>query len=185
MRKSLFIILPMILSVIVVVICTGLQMDDYQPVSVTKKLTSQNPTDANQTTMGQIATTTDTTTTTKNFFSIILSFVGDCLCATDARTSYENCFEEVAKVKEPEYFLEKVSEIFKTDDFTIADCENVYSDSKNLQMSDKGQYSDPNIEAYWFKTSAKNAKILSVGGIDMVSTSNNHINDYGQQGHTV
>lgn len=128
-------------------------------------------------------TTTVPETTTNPDFTIELSFVGDCLCATDARTSYANCFEEVANKKKPEYFLKKVNKYFLYDDFTIADCENVYSDSKNLVMSDKGQYANPNVRAFWFKTAAKNANILSVGGIDLVSISNNHINDYGEQGH--
>lgn len=57
--------------------------------------------------------------------------------------------------------------------------ENVYSDSKKLKVSDKGQYADPNVRAFWFKSPAKKCKILSAGGIDMVSISNNHINDYG------
>ncbi len=122
--------------------------------------------------------------TTDSSFNITLSFVGDMLCATNEGMYYENCFEEVASKKKPSYFLKKVSKYFKSDDFTIADCENVYSDSENLQVSDKGQYDNPGIEAYWFKTKAKNAKILSAGGIDMVSIDNNHINDYGTQGYS-
>lgn len=66
----------------------------------------------------------------------------------------------------------------------MADCENVYSDSKNLKVRDKGQYADPRMRAFWFKSAAKNAAILSAGGIDGVSISNNHINDYGEQGHS-
>lgn len=121
--------------------------------------------------------------TTDNTFTIKLSFVGDCLCATDEYTNYENCFNDVADAKEPSYFLEKVSDIFLNDDFTMADCENVFSDNSDLSVSDKGQYADPNMEAYWFKSAAKNASILSSGGIDGVSISNNHINDYGTTGH--
>lgn len=130
-------------------------------------------------------TTKDSSTvaTTAPANTIKLSFVGDCLCATDENTSYENCFNDVAKAKNPSYFLEKVNSYFLNDDFTIADCENVYSDSKKLKVSDKGQYADPNVRAFWFKSPAKNAKILLAGGIDMVSISNNHINDYGLEGH--
>ena len=130
-------------------------------------------------------TTKDSSTvaTTAPANTIKLSFVGVCLCATDEITSYENCFNDVAKAKNPSYFLEKVNSYFLNDDFTIADCENVYSDSKKLKVSDKGQYADPYVRACWFKSPAKNAKILSAGGIDMVSISNNHINDYGLEGH--
>lgn len=179
MKKSL-IIIPIILSVIIICIFYGLTEDYYgtSTVSTNDVKTSENvASNIVETTSAVPETTTDPT------FTIELSFVGDCLCATDARTSYANCFEEVAERENPEYFLKKVSNYFLNDDFTVADCENVYSDSTNLTMSDKGQIADPDIEAYWFKTSAKNARILSVGGIDMVSIENNHINDYGQQGH--
>ena len=121
--------------------------------------------------------------TTPSGFSITLSFIGDCLCATDENTHYENCFNDIADIKPASYFFKKVNSYFLQDDFTIADCENVFSDSDNLQISDKGQYQDPDIEAYWFKSKAKNAEILKAGGIDCVSISNNHINDYGTTGH--
>lgn len=179
MKKSL-IIIPLILSVFTIFIFSQLMEKHTSTVttsgvsSQTKEL-SQKPTNIE---------TTSLETTTDNSFTIKLSFVGDCLCATDARTSYANCFEEVAERENPEYFLSKVSHLFSSDDFTIADCENVYSDSQNLSMRDKGQIADPTIEAYWFKTKSKNANILSVGGIDMVSIENNHIDDYGSQGHS-
>lgn len=121
--------------------------------------------------------------TTSNTFTITLSFVGDCLCATNENLYYPNCFNEVADREKPSYFLEKVNSYFFNDDFTVADCENVFSDSAHLKVSDKGQYENPDIEAYWFKSAAKNAQILSAGGIDCVSISNNHINDYGEQGY--
>ncbi len=127
-------------------------------------------------------TTTPKPTTKKPSFDIQMHFVGDMLCATDARTDYEGCFEDVASSEEPSYFLSEVSDLFKNDDITIADCENVYSD-KDLPISEKGQSKDPNIEAYWFKTKAKNAQILKAGGIEYVSIDNNHIEDYGDKGH--
>ena len=127
--------------------------------------------------------TTTAEATTKAPFTIQMHFIGDMLCATDARTDYENCFEDVAAAQDPSYFLSEVSFLFKNDDITIGDAENVYSDSNNLVMAEKGQTADPNIEAYWFKTKTKNAKILSVGGIDYVSIDNNHIEDYGDKGH--
>lgn len=129
----------------------------------------------------ELATVTETTTS--NSFDITLSFIGDCLCATDEFTNYANCFNDVADREAPSYFLKKVSSYFLNDDFTVGDCENVFSDSSNLKVRDKGQYDNPGIEAYWFKSSSKNASILSSGGIDCVSISNNHINDYGSQGY--
>ena len=125
--------------------------------------------------------TTTQETTAKPEFTIQMHFVGDLLCATDARTSYENCFNDVADSVDPSYFLSEVSFLFKNDDITIGDAENVYS-NKDLPISEKGQTANPGIEAYWFKTKTKNARILSEGGIDYVSIDNNHIEDYGEQG---
>ena len=187
MKKSL-IVIPLVLSVLTIFIVSQLTEEHYVATSYSKQMhqhTEASVISANSKT--NTTTPTETTaleTTTDNSFSITLSFVGDCLCATDARTSYANCFEEVAEREEPEYFLSKVSHLFLNDDFTIADCENVFSDNENLSMRDKGQIANPDIEAYWFKTKSKNANILSVGGIDMVSIENNHIDDYGVQGHS-
>lgn len=189
MRKSL-IAIPLILSVLTIFIISQLMEEHSVTPYIYKNSFQSAEISANSAAIEttELETTTlDTTALSANAvpsFTIKLSFVGDCLCATDARTSYANCFEEVADREDPEYFLSKVSHLFLNDDFTIADCENVFSDSKNLTMRDKGQIANPDIEAYWFKTKAKNANILSVGGIDMVSIENNHIDDYGSQGHS-
>lgn len=176
MKKLLIFILPLLLTAGVV----------FLSIKVTKKdsVFVSNMESFSETTETTTINETTTEETTNPNFSITLSFVGDCLCATDARTSYTNSFEEVANREPAEYFLSEVSHLFLNDDFTVADCENVFSDSKNLVMSDKGQHKDPDIEAYWFKYKASGANILKVGGIDMVSIDNNHINDYGLKGHT-
>lgn len=187
MKKSL-ITIPLILSVLTIFVTFQLTEEHYVATSYLGQTSQDAESSASlansETDISDNAETTALESTTDNSFSITLSFVGDCLCATDARTSYANCFEEVADREEPEYFLSKVSHLFLNDDFTIADCENVFSDSENLLMRDKGQIANPDIEAYWFKTKTKNANILSVGGIDMVSIENNHIDDYGTQGHS-
>lgn len=185
--KKFSIIMSILLSALAIFAVIQLTEDHYvSTLSSDNRVENNNISEVHsdaKTTNKIIAEDTTAAPATSDSFSITLSFVGDCLCATNEYTSYPNCFEEVASKEAPEYFLKKVSKYFKNDDFTIADCENVYSDSSNLTVSDKGQYADPDIEAYWFKTSAKNAQILSAGGIDLVSISNNHINDYGQQGH--
>ena len=80
-------------------------------------------------------TTKDSSTvaTTTPANTIKLSFVGDCLCATDENASYENCFNDVAKAKNPSYFLEKVNSYFLMMTLQIADCENVYSDQQEVE----------------------------------------------------
>jgi poly-gamma-glutamate synthesis protein (capsule biosynthesis protein) len=135
-------------------------------------------------------------------FTINMNFVGDLLLATDEYTAYENCFNDVADVQSPDYFLSQVSDIFLNDDITVGDCENVFSDSDGLTVSDKGQYTaaeeyaaavaaaqaagqeipENDFQAFWFKSKSSNANIISAGGVDIVSIDNNHINDYGQQG---
>lgn len=187
MKKSL-IIIPLILSVFTIFIVSQLTEEHYVTTSYSEQTSKNSETSIAiadlETSVVTDAESTVLETTTDNSFTITLSFVGDCLCATDARTSYANCFEEMADSEAPEYFLSKVNHLFLSDDFTIADCENVFSDSNGLLMRDKGQIANPDIEAYWFKTKSKNANILSVGGIDMVSIENNHINDYGAKGHS-
>ena len=180
MRK-LLLILPVVLCLLAVA-ATWKFSESHMDSDFRK----QSPGETSSQTVAEMVTTTPYVEepTTESPFTIQLHFVGDCLCATDARTHYENCFNDVADVQSPKYFLSQVSKMFLNDDFTIADCENVYSDDDTLPLRDKGQYADPSIEAYWFKSKSKNAKILSVGGIDLVSVDNNHINDYGPKGRT-
>ena len=197
--KNILFQIPIILILCGGIIFTANQMNEKDKNEVAKysynyetqsAKSSSKTADADLAKNNKIATETESETieetieeTTDNSFEIKLSFIGDCLCATNENTHYENCFNDVADKKDQSYFFEKVSSYFHEDDFTIGDCENVYSDSEDLKVSDKGQYADPNIEAYWFKSKAKNAGILSAGGVDCVSISNNHINDYGQVGH--
>lgn len=173
MKKFLIFVLPLVLVACIVFVSIKLTKDDAIFVSNSKDFSENS----------SVLESTTPIETTDSSFSITLSFVGDCLLATDTRTSYSNSFEEVANRETPDYFLSKVNHIFLNDDFTIADCENVFSDSDSLSMADKGQHEDPKVEAYWFKYNTSGADILKVGGIDMVSIDNNHINDYGYQGH--
>jgi poly-gamma-glutamate synthesis protein (capsule biosynthesis protein) len=132
-----------------------------------------------------VYTSEEVTESATQEFTINMNFVGDLLLATDEYTSYENCFNDVADSVEPDYFLSQVSDIFLNDDITVGDCENVFSDSDGLTVSDKGQYDateEDDFLAFWFKSKASNANIISAGGVDIVSIDNNHINDYGQQG---
>ena len=109
-------------------------------------------------------------------FMIDLSFIGDCLLATDHNTAYAGMFSEYAKEKPASYFLEKVGSILQYDDFTIANMENVLTD-----RALKPVYKDHS-PAFWFKGPSSNAHILKAGGVDIVSLSNNHIGDYGEEG---
>ena len=109
-------------------------------------------------------------------FPIKLTFVGDCMLATSKGQSYEGSLNWYAANKEPSYFFEKVYDVFSSDDFTIVNLENVFTD-KALKERDKGHS-----VMYWYRGPSSNANILTASSVEMVSLSNNHYNDYGSQG---
>ena len=111
-----------------------------------------------------------------NNFNIKLTFVGDTMLASLKDITTPGSFNEYANTKEPSYFLSKVSKIFKNDDFTIVNLENVLTD-KPLPETNKN--TEP---AYWYKSKTDNIKILSSSSVEGVSVSNNHTFDYGEEG---
>ena len=105
-----------------------------------------------------------------------MSFVGDCVLATANGTTHRpGSLNWVADREFPSYFFEKVANILFNDDITVASCENVFTDSEIEPVKKEG-------EAFWFKTAVKNAQILAMGGVDVVTLENNHTRDYGKQG---
>lgn len=109
---------------------------------------------------------------------ITLSFIGDCMLATDRGAEWQGSFNLLAKEVEPSYFFEEFAEIFAADDFTVANLENVFTDNPAAQIRAKGY-----TPAYWYKSTTANTAILNAGGIDVVSLSNNHSQDYGNVGY--
>ncbi len=108
--------------------------------------------------------------------TITMSFVGDCMLASFKGEYNWNTFNYRADQEDPTYFFAEVAEIFKNDSFTVANCENVFTDNE-LKEADKSHDI-----AYWYKSKSANASIFKVGGIDIISLANNHIYDYGGQG---
>ncbi len=109
---------------------------------------------------------------------ITLSFVGDCMLATDRGAEWDLSFNKLAKEVDPSYFFENFIELFEDDDWTVANLENVFTDNPNAQMRYKG-YSP----AYWYKSTTANTAILNAGSIEVVSLANNHSDDYGSIGY--
>ncbi len=108
--------------------------------------------------------------------TVTLSFLGDCLIATaDGTTDRVGSLNWTADHEPATYFFQNVSHILKNDDLTVADCENVFTDSAFTPIAKE----EP---AFWFRSATKNASILQAGGVDMVSVANNHTGDYGQAG---
>ena len=108
--------------------------------------------------------------------TITISFVGDCMLATYKGGRQSGTFNLYAETAEPSHFFAKVYDIFSSDDFTVANCENVFTD-KALKEVEKDHS-----PAYWYRSPKKNAEIFAAGGIELISLSNNHTNDYGNEG---
>lgn len=109
---------------------------------------------------------------------ITLSFVGDCMLATDRGGEYDGSFNKLAKEVEPSYFFENFKELFENDDWTVANLENVFTDDPEARPRGKGY-----TPAYWYKSTTKNTDILNAGSVEIVSLANNHSEDYGAIGY--
>ena len=127
------------------------------------------------TTTAEITTTT-TTTTTEIKKEILLTFLGDCTMASNHGNNYADNMEYYLCNYPSTYFFEKCNSYIQDDDFTIANCENVFA-TKNARRIGKG-YSP----AFWFKTDPCHANVFSDNAIEIVSIANNHTNDYGTTG---
>ncbi|MBQ4631626.1 MAG: CapA family protein [Clostridia bacterium] len=109
--------------------------------------------------------------------TLTLSFVGDCMFASNHGHFGEKSFNRCAQVNDPSYFLKNFNDIFFNDDLTIGNCEGVLSDSEDLQ-----EKTVTTEIAFWFKGPSSNAEIFRAGGIDFASVVNNHSHDFGQTG---
>lgn len=109
-------------------------------------------------------------------YTIDISIAGDCMLATYKGQRSNGSFSDYAATKEPEYFLEKVQDIFAHDDFTIVNLETVLTDNNLYEVK-----KDHN-PAYWYKGPTSNKNILTAGSVEAVSLANNHTGDYGNQG---
>ena len=92
-----------------------------------------------------------------------ISLVGDCTLEGNRFQSL--CGDDMG------YPFENVREYFENDDATIANLECNFSDALLSSGS-----------LFHFKAPTENADMLVSGGIDFVTTANNHIMDYGQRG---
>ncbi len=110
--------------------------------------------------------------------TITMSFIGDCMLATDRGGEYEGSFNLLAKEVGPSYFFENFTELFESDDWTVANLENVFTDNPDAKTRNKGY-----TPAYWYKSTTANTAILNEGSIEIVSLANNHSEDYGKIGY--
>lgn len=104
---------------------------------------------------------------------VLITSVGDCTLSSDSKFGYANTFPYMFEKhgKDYSYFFKNTKSIFAKDDFTTANLETTFTDSKK-----------PVDKQFNFKSPASYGKILVEGNIEAVNISNNHIYDYGKEG---
>lgn len=149
------------------------------PQTTTQPKQTEPQTTREETTSEALTTQPETETQTIRTFgndTLTITFVGDCMFASNHGRSAQGSFNRMAQTKPPEYFLKYFISMFKADDFTIANCEGVLSDK---DLPEKEVTTEI---AFWFKGPTKNAEIFRVSGVELASVVNNHSHDFGQQG---
>lgn len=107
---------------------------------------------------------------------IVMNFVGDVMLAAENGDDGFWSFNLFAYDTPAEYYFEKMFPLFSADDWTVANCENVFTDRENPTPTEKqGDY------GYWYYSGTENAKIFSAGSVEIVSLANNHALDYGYE----
>ncbi|MBU3155716.1 CapA family protein [Clostridium estertheticum] len=104
---------------------------------------------------------------------VLLSAVGDCTIGTDSKFNYAISLPAMAQHQNNgfAYYFKNVRSILSKDDVTIANLETTFTDSND--KADK---------QFNFKASSDYAKSLTLGSIEGVNISNNHIYDYKEKG---
>ena len=108
--------------------------------------------------------------------TLTISFVGDCMFASDHGKAEPGSFNRMAEEQPPSYFLQNFAPLFQADDFTVANCECVLSDNALQEKEASGPRS------FWFKGPARHAEIFQAAGVEFASVVNNHSHDFRQQG---
>jgi poly-gamma-glutamate synthesis protein (capsule biosynthesis protein) len=102
---------------------------------------------------------------------ITLSFVGDCTLGGNQKHSYTYSFAEKYDQNGPEYFLERVRDIFENDDITVINLEGSLTTSTDIQDKLYNHKGDPEY-----------VQILTSSSVEVATMANNHRLDYGQSG---
>ena len=107
--------------------------------------------------------------------TFVISAIGDCTLAS-AENFVGSVYGYAAKMDgDYAYPFSNTVEYFKNDDYTIANLECVLSDSKLT--------ADIYASQFHFQSPSEWANILIEGGVDFVTTANNHLlKDYGSKG---
>ena len=117
------------------------------------------------------------TARSENIVSIKLSFIGDSLIGSFRGENSTGSFRELLENNDYSFPYKNVVSIFKSDDYTIANGENVFTDNA-LSPIEK----DHN-PAYWYYAPSRFSNIYKESSIEVVSVMNNHTFDYGNEGY--
>jgi hypothetical protein len=104
---------------------------------------------------------------------VLIDCAGDCTLGYDDKFSFANSLPYVLKKQggNYSYFFKNVSSIFSSDDITTANLETTLTNADSKAQKE-----------FTFKADPEYAKALTLGSIEAVNISNNHIYDYGTQG---
>ena len=115
-------------------------------------------------------TPTPTPEPTPELFTI--SIIGDETLTSHQNLSDENEFSYNGKMNgDYSYPFKNTSQYFLNDEYTISNLE--------CSLADQRMYSD---QTFYFRAPTANAQVLTEGGVDFVTTANNHSLDFGQAG---
>lgn len=107
---------------------------------------------------------------------ITITSVGDCTLGTDDKFSYNTLPSVLQKNNNDlSYFFRNVKDIFDKDDITTANLETTLTTTNNKLKKSGSVF-------FNFKGDPSYAKALTLGSIEAVNLSNNHIYDYQNQG---
>ena len=102
----------------------------------------------------------------------VISVIGDETLTTHQNLSDQSEYSYASRMNgDYSYPFKNTVQYFENDEFTISNLE--------CTLSDTPMYSD---QMFYFRAPAANAQILTEGGVDFVTTANNHSLDFGQAG---
>ena len=115
-------------------------------------------------------TPTPTPEPTPELFTI--SVIGDETLTSHQNLSDQSEFSYNGRMNgDYSYPFKNTAEYFLNDEYTVSNLE--------CTLADQQMYSD---QTFYFRAPAANAQILTEGGVDFVTTANNHSLDFGQAG---
>ena len=105
----------------------------------------------------------------------VISFVGDCTLWSNENYQYAPAGFAGVMGENYAYPFSNTVQFFTDDELTIANCECTLSDSQNMPY-------DYTWSTFRFKAPTTYAEIFNEGGVDFVTTANNHMMDFYQAG---